>query len=105
MRRLVGDLLLLARADARRENPRRPTDVGEVVILDYKQAESCIQRVKGCKDVVEKHNKGRSSGKLEIVAELPGQTERRERPRRPEPVARLDVPVRGIPPAGLGVAV
>jgi signal transduction histidine kinase len=32
MRRLVGDLLLLARADARRENPRRPTDVGEVVI-------------------------------------------------------------------------
>jgi signal transduction histidine kinase len=32
MRRLVGDLLLLARADARRENPRGPTDVGEVVI-------------------------------------------------------------------------
>jgi two-component system OmpR family sensor kinase len=32
MRRLVGDLLLLARADARRENPRRPTDVGVVVI-------------------------------------------------------------------------
>jgi two-component system, OmpR family, sensor kinase len=32
MRRLVGDLLLLARADARRENPRRPTDVGQVVI-------------------------------------------------------------------------
>jgi two-component system, OmpR family, sensor kinase len=32
MRRVVGDLLLLARADARRENPRRPTDVGEVVI-------------------------------------------------------------------------
>ncbi len=32
MRRLVGDLLLLARADARRENPRRPTDVGEVVV-------------------------------------------------------------------------
>jgi signal transduction histidine kinase len=32
MRRLVGDLLLLARADARRENPRRATDVGQVVI-------------------------------------------------------------------------
>ena len=32
MRRLVGDLLLLARADAQRENPRRPTDVGDVVI-------------------------------------------------------------------------
>ncbi len=32
MRRLVGDLLLLARADARRENARRPTDVGEVLL-------------------------------------------------------------------------
>ncbi|MEO6857521.1 MAG: HAMP domain-containing sensor histidine kinase [Solirubrobacteraceae bacterium] len=32
MRRLVGDLLLLARADARREQPRRPTDLAEVLI-------------------------------------------------------------------------
>jgi two-component system, OmpR family, sensor kinase len=31
MRRLVGDLLLLARADAKREAPRRPTDLAEVV--------------------------------------------------------------------------
>ena len=31
MRRLVGDLLLLARADARRVQPRRPTDLGEVL--------------------------------------------------------------------------
>jgi two-component system, OmpR family, sensor kinase len=31
MRRLVGDLLLLARADARRAQPRRPTDLGEVL--------------------------------------------------------------------------
>ncbi|MFZ0090743.1 MAG: HAMP domain-containing sensor histidine kinase [Solirubrobacteraceae bacterium] len=32
MRRLVGDLLLLARADARRVQPRRPTDLGAVMI-------------------------------------------------------------------------
>ena len=32
MRRLVGDLLLLARADARRVQPHRPTDVAEVLI-------------------------------------------------------------------------
>ncbi len=32
MRRLVGDLLLLARADARRSQPHRPTDLGQVLI-------------------------------------------------------------------------
>ncbi|MEA2248266.1 MAG: hypothetical protein QOH46_2795 [Solirubrobacteraceae bacterium] len=32
MRRLVGDLLLLARADANRMFPRQPTDVGQVLI-------------------------------------------------------------------------
>lgn len=32
MRRLVGDLLLLARADARRAQPYRPTDMGEVLV-------------------------------------------------------------------------
>ena len=32
MRRLVGDLLLLARADARRTLPHEPTDVGQVLV-------------------------------------------------------------------------
>ena len=32
MRRLVGDLLLLARADAERAQPHRPTDLGEVLV-------------------------------------------------------------------------
>jgi two-component system OmpR family sensor kinase len=32
MRRLVGDLLLLARADARRDQPRRSTDLGDVLL-------------------------------------------------------------------------
>jgi len=44
---------------------------GKIVILDFKQAESCILRVKGFKEVIEAHNaKGKS--KIEIVAELPG---------------------------------
>jgi ribose transport system substrate-binding protein len=45
---------------------------GKVVILDYKDAESCILRVRGFKEVIEKYNQDRSSGKIEIVAELPG---------------------------------
>ncbi len=32
MRRLVGDLLLLARADAARTQPHRPTDLGEILL-------------------------------------------------------------------------
>jgi signal transduction histidine kinase len=32
MRRLVGDLLLLARADAERQRPQRPTDLAEVLV-------------------------------------------------------------------------
>jgi signal transduction histidine kinase len=32
MRRLVGDLLLLARADAKRQMPREPTDIGRVLV-------------------------------------------------------------------------
>jgi ribose transport system substrate-binding protein len=45
---------------------------GKVVILDYKSAESCILRVRGFKEVVEEYNKDRTSGKIDIVAELPG---------------------------------
>jgi ribose transport system substrate-binding protein len=45
---------------------------GKVVILDYKQAESCLQRVKGFKEVLDRHNRGRQAGRIEIVADLPG---------------------------------
>jgi ribose transport system substrate-binding protein len=45
---------------------------GKVVILDYKDAESCILRVRGFNEVIEQHNANRDSGKIEIVAELPG---------------------------------
>lgn len=45
---------------------------GKVVILDFKAAESCILRVKGFQEVIAEHNQNRTSGKIEMVAELPG---------------------------------
>lgn len=45
---------------------------GKVAILDYKTAESCLLRVQGFHEEIDKHNAGRTSGKIEIVAELPG---------------------------------
>lgn len=45
---------------------------GKVVILDFKQAESCQMRVKGFKEVLAKHAEGKTSGKIEVVSELPG---------------------------------
>jgi ribose transport system substrate-binding protein len=45
---------------------------GKVVILDYKDAESCILRVQGFKEVIEEHNRGMTAGRIEVVAELPG---------------------------------
>jgi ribose transport system substrate-binding protein len=46
---------------------------GKVVIVDYKQAESCILRVKGFKEVINAHNAEHPESKIDIVAELPGQ--------------------------------
>ena len=45
---------------------------GKVVILDFKQAESCLLRVQGFKETIAQHNQNRSSGLINIVAELPG---------------------------------
>src|SRR5205807_4911453 len=45
---------------------------GKVVILDFKQAESCLLRTKGFKEIIEKHNKDTSKKPITIVAELPG---------------------------------
>ena len=49
---------------------------GKVAILDYKQAESCLLRVQGFKEVIDKHNQEKVNGKIEIVAELPGDGKR-----------------------------
>lgn len=45
---------------------------GKIAVIDYPVVESCILRVKGFKEVIEEHNKGKSSGKIEIVATLDG---------------------------------
>lgn len=45
---------------------------GKIVILDFKQAESCLLRVKGFKETLDKYNSNRASGRINVVAELPG---------------------------------
>jgi len=45
---------------------------GKVVILDYKDAESCLLRVQGFTEVIAHHNQTHDSGKIEIVSVLPG---------------------------------
>ena len=49
---------------------------GEVLVLDLKKANSCVLRVDGFKKVINAHNEGRTSGKIEIVAELDGNGDR-----------------------------
>jgi ribose transport system substrate-binding protein len=44
---------------------------GNIALLDYKEVESCIQRVKGFKEVIDEHNRARPQGKIHIVKELP----------------------------------
>lgn len=46
---------------------------GKVLILDFNTAQSCQERVKGFKEVIESYNKENPSAKIDIVAELPGQ--------------------------------
>lgn len=50
---------------------------GKILILDYEQAESCQQRVKGFKEVIAAHNADadNANAQIEIVAELPSQAE------------------------------
>jgi ribose transport system substrate-binding protein len=43
---------------------------GKVLVLDHKIANSCILRVDGFKKAIDAHNKDKSSGTIDIVAEL-----------------------------------
>ncbi|MCA9125035.1 MAG: substrate-binding domain-containing protein [Planctomycetales bacterium] len=45
---------------------------GKVLVLHFEQAQSCVLRVEGFKEVIDAYNKERESGKIEIVAELDG---------------------------------
>ena len=43
---------------------------GKILVLDYKEAQSCILRVKGFKEIIEAHNAEKPDARIEIVAEL-----------------------------------
>jgi ribose transport system substrate-binding protein len=45
---------------------------GKILILDFPVVESCQLRVKGFKEVIEAHNRGRTGGRIEIVSTLDG---------------------------------
>lgn len=45
---------------------------GKVLVLHFRQAESCVLRVDGFHEVIDAYNKGREDGQIEIVAELDG---------------------------------
>ena len=45
---------------------------GKVLIIHFKQANSCVMRVKGFREVIDKYNRDRTSGRIEMVAELEG---------------------------------
>ena len=51
---------------------------GKVAVLDFRAVESCQERVRGFKDVLARYNASREEGKIDLVAELPGdgQTEK-----------------------------
>jgi ribose transport system substrate-binding protein len=60
--RLAGEAMIEALGEAG----------GKVAILDFKAAESCLSRVQGFKEIIDKHNAA-AAGKIEVVAELPGE--------------------------------
>jgi len=45
---------------------------GAVAVIDHKAIESCLQRVKGFKEMIEKHNAAPGRAPIRIVTELPG---------------------------------
>jgi len=45
---------------------------GKVLILHFKQANSCVLRVDGFRQVIDRYNEDRQSGRIEVVSELEG---------------------------------
>lgn len=60
--RLAGEAMIEALGDAG----------GDVLILHFKQANSCVLRVQGFMDVINEYNNDRDSGKITVVSELEG---------------------------------
>jgi ribose transport system substrate-binding protein len=68
---------------------------GKVVILDFKQAESCLLRVKGFKEVIAEHNQ-KGKGRIDIVAELPGEGQKDRGYRAAEDALQAHADLSGI---------
>lgn len=68
---------------------------GKVAILHFHQAESCQLRVKGFRDVIEKHNAS-GAGALEIVAELEGGGTKEKGGKTTEDILQSFPDIRGI---------
>ena len=45
---------------------------GKVLILHFKQANSCVLRVEGFKEIINEYNAGREDGTIDLVLELDG---------------------------------
>ncbi len=79
---------------------------GKVVVIDFRAAESCIERVKGFKKVIDAYNAERESGKIEIAAELSGEGLRDKGFKAAEDALQQVPDMRGVfainDPSGLG---
>ena len=60
--RLAGQAMIEALGDAG----------GDVLVLHFKQASSCVKRVAGFTDEINEYNTGKEEGKINVVAELEG---------------------------------
>jgi ribose transport system substrate-binding protein len=68
---------------------------GQVIILDFKQAESCLLRVQGFKEIIDEHNR-KGKGRIDIVAELPGEGQKDRGYRAAEDALQAHAALRGI---------
>lgn len=81
---------------------------GQIIILDFKAVESCLERVRGFKEVVDRFNLSRPAGeaRIEIVAELPGDGNKEKSLRATEDALQAHPNLVGIfainDPSGLG---
>lgn len=81
---------------------------GEIIVLDFRAVESCQERVKGFKEVIDRFNASRPDGeaKIEIVAELPGDGNKEKSLRATEDALQAHPNIIGIfainDPSGLG---
>ena len=81
---------------------------GKIAILDFRAVESCLERVRGFNEVIDKFNTSRPEGeaKIEIVAELPGDGNKEKSLRATEDLLQAHPGIIGIfainDPSGLG---